>query len=197
MATRAGRNGPTRGRASTARRGGGSDGVKRNEVGAVLNALRRLVRGLHRSSRVTEQRWKVSAAQLLVLDRLAEKSALSVNELAERTFTHQSTVSVVAARLVRRGLVRREQDPDDARRTRLSLTAAGRTLRDRATSAATVQIVAALEEMPTNRLRVVHDSLGRLVKAIGVESEPALMFFEDDDGTRKKRSRGAAARKRA
>jgi DNA-binding MarR family transcriptional regulator len=197
MATRAGRTGPTRGRASTARQGGDGTGVRRNEVGAVLNALRRLVRGLHRSSRITEQRWNVSAAQLLVLDRLAEKSALSVNELAERTFTHQSTVSVVAARLVRRGLVRREQDPDDARRTRLSLTASGRALRDRATSAASVQIVEALEEIPTNRLRVVHACLDRLVKAIGVESEPALMFFEESNGTRKKRSRGVALRTRA
>ena len=197
MATRAGRNGPTRGRTSTVRRGRDGNGVRRTEVGAVLNALRRLVRGLHRSSRISEQRWNVSAAQLLVLDRLAETSALSVNELAERTFTHQSTVSVVAARLVRRGLVRREQDPDDARRTRLSLTAAGRSLRDRATSAASVQIVEALEAIPTKPLRVVHACLDRLVKAIGVESEPALMFFEDGDGARKRRSRGVAARKRA
>src|SRR4051812_43415473 len=87
---------------------------RRDDVGAVLSAIRRLVRALHASHRDAEQRWNVSAAQLLVLDKLSDAPAHSVNELAERTLTHQSTVSVVVARLVRRGLVRRQRSSLDA-----------------------------------------------------------------------------------
>src|SRR5947209_19300614 len=103
-------------------------GAHRAAVADVVNGLRRIVRTLHHSHRIAEQRWDLSAAQLLVLQRLAESSTLSVNELADRTFTHQSTVSVVVTRLVNRGLVRRERADDDQRRAELALTAAGRAL---------------------------------------------------------------------
>src|SRR3982751_2525470 len=68
------------------------DDLHRREVSSVVDALRRIVRGLHRSHRLAEQRWQLSAAQLLVLQRLADSPTSSVNELADRTYTHQSTV---------------------------------------------------------------------------------------------------------
>ena len=51
----------------------------RAAVTEVVNGLRRIVRTLHQSHRVAEQRWDVSAAQMLVLQRLAESPTLSVN----------------------------------------------------------------------------------------------------------------------
>lgn len=151
----------------------------RREVTSVVDALRRIVRALHRSHRRAEQRWQLSAAQLLVLQRLAEAPSLSVNELADRTYTHQSTVSVVVTRLVGRGLVRRSRAGDDARRAELALTAAGRTLLQRAMSSALAQLFDALDDMPTTRLRVIGGCLDHLVEALGVSQEPPGMFFED------------------
>jgi DNA-binding MarR family transcriptional regulator len=144
-----------------------------------VNGLRRIVRALHQSHRRAEQRWDLSAAQLLVLQRLAESPTLSVNELAERTFTHQSTVSVVVTRLVRRGLVRRERANDDQRRAELALTPAGRVLLQRAMTAAQTRLMDAVDAMPTSQLRAVGAGLQRLVEALGVEREPATMFFEE------------------
>jgi DNA-binding MarR family transcriptional regulator len=148
-------------------------------VSVVIDSLRRIVRALHRAHRLAEQRWQVSAAQLLVLQRLAEAPTLSVNELAERTFTHQSTVSVVVTRLVRRGLVTRSRADDDARRAELGLTGSGRTLLNHAMSSALMQLMDALEEMPTSQLRTIGRCLDEIVEALGVSAEPAGMFFED------------------
>jgi DNA-binding MarR family transcriptional regulator len=159
----------------------------RRDVTVVVDNLRRIVRALHRSHRSAEQRWQLSAAQLLVLQRLAEAPSLSVNELADRTYTHQSTVSVVVTRLVARGFIRRSRADDDARRAELALTPSGRLLLQRAMSSALAQLFDALDMMPTARLRVIGSCLDGVVKALGVASEPAGMFFEEllpgsDDG---------------
>src|ERR671938_1731164 len=68
-----------------------------------LDAIRRLVRGLRLAARASEREAGLSAAQLFVLQQLAESPAESINELAARTLTHQSSVSVVVRRLVERG----------------------------------------------------------------------------------------------
>jgi DNA-binding MarR family transcriptional regulator len=116
------------------------------------------------------------------LQRLAEVPSLSVNELAERTFTHQSTVSVVVTRLVGRGLVRRNRADDDARRAELALTTSGRLLLNRAMSSALALLIDALDAMPTSRLRVIDGCLDGVVDALGVRNEPPGMFFEEGDG---------------
>ena len=163
--------------------------LHRREVTAVVNGLRRIVRALHRSHRLAEQKFELSAAQLLVLQRLAEVPSLSVNELADRTFTHQSTVSVVVTRLVGRGLVRRSRADDDARRAELVLTPSGRLLLQRAMSSALAQLIDALDAMPTSRLRHIGGCLDGVVDALGVAAEPPGMFFEDGAASSRRETR--------
>jgi DNA-binding MarR family transcriptional regulator len=62
------------------------------EASAVVDDIRRIVAALRASSRGAERAVGVTGAQLFVLQVLAREQALSVNELAERTRTHQSTV---------------------------------------------------------------------------------------------------------
>ena len=92
----------------------------------VLDSIRRIVRALRESSRETERSIGLGAAQLFVLQRLAGAPPLSINELADRTLTHQSSVSVVVSRLVEGGLVARTRAATDGRRVEITLTAAGR-----------------------------------------------------------------------
>lgn len=155
----------------------------RAAVTDVVDGLRRIVRTLHHSHRMAEQRWDLSAAQLLVMQRLAEAETLSVNELADRTFTHQSTVSVVVTRLVSRGLVKRERADDDQRRAELALTPQGRVLLHRAMASAQMRLIDAVDAMSTAQLRTLGGCLQRLVEALGVAGEPARMFFEDTAGS--------------
>jgi DNA-binding MarR family transcriptional regulator len=136
------------------------------EVAAVLEGVRRVVRVLRVSSRATEQRLGVSGAQLFVLQQLAQAPARSLNELAERTHTDQSSVSVVVSRLVERGLVSRDISVEDSRRITISLTSAGRTVLRHAPEAAQARLVEALRRLPRTQLTGLArglSSLGRLM----------------------------------
>jgi DNA-binding MarR family transcriptional regulator len=84
-----------------------------------LDAIRRIISVLRRSSRLAESEVGIGGAQLFVLQQLATAPARSINELAERTYTHQSSVSVVVRRLVKQRLVERRPGPDDRRRREL------------------------------------------------------------------------------
>lgn len=68
---------------------------ERPEIVRVVDALRSIVQSLRISGRLVEQQVGISSAQLYILEELAERPAQSINELAERTFTHQSSVSMV------------------------------------------------------------------------------------------------------
>ncbi|HTI65640.1 MAG TPA: hypothetical protein VL524_19085, partial [Gemmatimonadaceae bacterium] len=67
-------------------------------IGRSMNAVRSVVRALRINTRAIELKMGISLAQLFVLQQLAEKPADSLNELADRTATHQSSVSVVVRR---------------------------------------------------------------------------------------------------
>jgi DNA-binding MarR family transcriptional regulator len=82
----------------------------------ILDSIRRLVRLLRVSERQAQAELGISGAQLFVLTELGKTPALSLNALAERTRTDQSSVSVVVSRLVDAGLVTRDRDTHDARR---------------------------------------------------------------------------------
>jgi DNA-binding MarR family transcriptional regulator len=149
------------------------------ETTVVLDHLRRIVRTLRESSRAAEARLGVTGAQLYVLRALAGRRPLSLNEVAERTHTHQSTVSVVVRRLVERRLVHRAVSGVDARRVELGLTARGRTLLERAPLAAQDALVAGLEALSAKDRRQLAGTLGALVGAMGLAAAEPAMFFEE------------------
>ncbi len=60
-----------------------------------MNAVRSIVRAQRINTRAIELKMGISLAQLFVLQQLAERPSDSLNDLAERTATHQSSVSVV------------------------------------------------------------------------------------------------------
>jgi DNA-binding MarR family transcriptional regulator len=155
-----------------------------------INAWRRIVRALRLSARGAERGLGLSGAQLFVLQQLGERSAYSLNELAERTHTHQSSVSVVVGRLVERGLVDRVRAPDDTRRLHLRLTAAGRALLRRSRPAMQEQLILAIASLPPARRRSFASTLELLVQRMGLTTAPAaMMFTQSDEGPPRKASR--------
>jgi DNA-binding MarR family transcriptional regulator len=163
----------------------------------VLDSIRRIVRLLREGSRDSEERVGLSAAQLFVLQKLDRKTPLSLNELAARTLTHQSSVSVVVSRLVERGLVQRRANPDDARRLELSPTRRGLALLERAPSASQDRIIAAIASLPPTKRRALAGALELLVAALGVDERDAPMLFAEDLASRRVTPRRRATRKRA
>ena len=152
--------------------------AKDEEVTAVFHPLRRLVHALHVASRETERRLGVTGAQLFVLTQLRATPSLSINALAERTMTHQSTVSVVVRRLVRRKLVKKVRAQDDARRVELTLTASGTSLLRRAPEVLQVRLASAIAALAAGERRSLALGLEHLVSELGVGNAPPAMFFE-------------------
>jgi DNA-binding MarR family transcriptional regulator len=150
------------------------------DVSEALDAIRRIVRVLRLSSRSVERRFGIGGAQIFVLQQLAESPAGSINELAERTYTHQSSVSVVVRRLVEQGLVVRRPALHDRRRRELRLTATGRRLVARAPVPGQVHLIDALLELPLTQLRTLGRLLRRVVGAMGAAGEPPAMLFTED-----------------
>jgi DNA-binding MarR family transcriptional regulator len=146
----------------------------------VLDALRRIVRTLREASRASERSIGLSAAQAFVLHRLAGAPALSLNDLAARTLTHQSSVSVVVTKLALRGLVARSASAADGRRVEIALTARGRALLARSPGAAAAQdrIIAGLSLIGARRRRALAVLLRQLVGAMALSDEQPEMFFE-------------------
>jgi len=87
------------------------------------------VRALRLRDRAAQERHGVTAAQMLVLHALAgDGEGSSLNDLAKRIATDQSSASVVVQRLVEGGLVTRTPRRDDRRHVELRLTSKGRGL---------------------------------------------------------------------
>jgi len=155
----------------------------------ILDAIRRLVRHLRLADRAAQSDLGISGAQLFVLTELGKTPSLSLNELATRTRTDQSSVSVVASRLVDAGLITRDRDARDARRLMLNLTRSGRAMLQRAPAVAQEQIIAVLDQLAPAGRKQLADSLTDLVDALGAEPGPAPMLFEDDERPRGRRAR--------
>jgi DNA-binding MarR family transcriptional regulator len=155
----------------------------------VLDAIRRIVQALRESSREAEKRVGLSGAQLFVLQALEESPGLSLNDLAERTRTHQSSVSAVVTRLTRERLVERRTADGDARRAEIHLSVRGRSRLHRAPRTAQERLIAAVDALPPADRRQLAATLDRLVDGMGLAKQrPAMMF---DEPARQKAGRRA------
>ena len=158
----------------------------------VLDSIRRLVQFLRESSREAEKRVGLSGAQLFVLRTVAESPGLSLNALAERTRTHQSSVSVVVARLVHEGLVERSTAAGDARRAEIRLSPNGLRRIGSAPRTAQERLVVAVDTLPPARRARLASTLDGLVREMALGGGRPDMFFEEPEHRGRKRRRARA-----
>src|SRR5947208_6005428 len=148
-------------------------------VRAVLDALRRIVQVLRTSGTDTERRLNVSAAQLFALQQLAIFPGLSINELAARTFTHQSSVSVVVQRLVDRKLAAKVASKKDRRRVRLAITDAGRAVLRRAPQPAQERLIAGIASLKPADRQALIETLTTIARTMAPTTAAPPMLFEE------------------
>ncbi len=152
---------------------------KSDDAHRVLNAFRNLVKMLRLADRAALRRYGLGSAQIFVLHELSRTSPLSVNDLAERTATDQSTVSVVVNKLVSKGLVESNRSPSDARRAQLALTAKGRTMMKRLPPPIQQLLLGGVRALPAARAKQLADTLEQIVQSVGGGEEHPPMFFEE------------------
>ncbi len=154
------------------------------EEALILDAIRRIVRLLRLSSHTSQSRLAVSGAQLFVLQKLGESPLASIADLARRTLADPSSVSVVVAKLVQRGLVSRRTSKGDARRAELALTDAGRRLLRRAPEPAQVRLLEALGQLSAADRRALAKGLRAFTRALGIDAGGVPLFFEEESESR-------------
>lgn len=159
---------------TTTNRGAVDDEGKR-----ILNAIRQLVRALRLFDREAQSRYGISAAQMFVLHALDTDEVLSLNALAERTVTDQSSASVVVQRLVDAGYVTRTARKEDRRHIELRLTPRGRTVIRKSPPPAQQRILAVIESMAPRDRKQFASLLEQFVDEFGVRGRKAPMLFED------------------
>jgi DNA-binding MarR family transcriptional regulator len=145
-----------------------------------MNAIRSVVRALRLNTRSIEGKLGISLAQLFVLQQLADKPADSLNELAERTATHQSSVSVVVRRLVEHGLVTRVASTADRRRVQIALTPAGHATLRNAPPTVQNDLMVGMSRLTLAQRATLAELLELWILASGVDLAAPPMIFEDE-----------------
>lgn len=150
-----------------------------DDAAKILDAIRRLVRGLRVYSRECEAKLGLSAAQLYALGHLQGRGGMSLRDLAAATLTDLSSVSVVVTRLEEKGLLLRQRALKDKRNIELRLSPQGTALLSRAPDALQDRMVACLLAMPDSRRRALALTLQDLVQGSGLAGQRPDMLFED------------------
>jgi DNA-binding MarR family transcriptional regulator len=147
-----------------------------------FRSIRALVAALQTSARAVEERTGLTNAQLFLLRQIAGGDGLTINDLSQRTSAAQSSVSVVVARLVRAGHVKRGRVAEDGRRVTLTATARGRTTVRKAPPPATERLLEALGAITGAEARSISRGIGALLGRLGAREEEAPLLFETRAG---------------
>jgi len=111
-------------------------------------------------------RSQLANASLAVLEHLAMAGPLTIGEAAAHLRRAQSVVSEIVSHLERQGLLERESDPTDRRRTLVWLTQAGQaTLRRQREVLSEELLTGALGRMPPDQVDALLDALRALIQS--------------------------------
>lgn len=143
-----------------------------------LDHVRTLVSTLSHSARAVERSTGITNAQLFLLQQLAETGSLSINDLAARARTQQSTASIVVARLARAGLAAKRKSPADGRIAVISLTPKGRRLLTHAPAPPASALLRAIEALSTHEARALENGVRALVRSLELSPPKVTMLFE-------------------
>jgi DNA-binding MarR family transcriptional regulator len=151
------------------------------EAKRILNAIRRLVRTLRVYSRKTEVHLGLSAAQIFVLQELNEAAHMTLKELAERTMTDVSSVSVVVEKLAHKGLLTRQRAKADARRLDLCISPEGKQVLRQEPHAVQSRLIHAVTELKPAQRKALAKGLEELLAAAGMAHEAPSLLFEPEE----------------
>ncbi|HEY3902601.1 MAG TPA: MarR family winged helix-turn-helix transcriptional regulator [Streptosporangiaceae bacterium] len=111
-------------------------------------------------------RSQLANASLAVLEHLAMAGPVTIGEAAAHLRRAQSVVSEIVAHLERQGLLERESDPADRRRTLIWLTPAGQTTLRRQREVLSEELLtSALRQLPQDQVDALLAALRALIQS--------------------------------
>lgn len=151
---------------------------------------------LGESARAVEQGSGVTNAQLFVLRQLERERELTINELAARALTQQSTVSLLARRLEDAGLVTRTRSADDGRRVCVTLTPKGRSVARRAPEPPIARMLRGLDTMRPAEMDALIRGIGALLSVMRVPADASNAPLFEPEAARRLRAGKASSTRR-
>ncbi len=152
---------------------------KVQDIEAVMQNLRRMVKALQIYAASVEREYGITGPQLWALWELGRSGPLNLKELAERMYLGGSTVVGVLDRLEARGLAERLQDAEDRRRISIRLTPEGARLLATAPHPAHGQLLHALQGMSGTLVGELREATDILVHAMEADDLEARFFFSE------------------
>jgi len=117
-----------------------------------------------------------------VLRKLDEEGDLSLNDLADATLTHQSSVSVVVTKLVERGLIKRLRSKTDGRQLVLNVTPKGQVLLRKAPKPTQDGLIIGIESLDLKTKKELDRALAKLTDSLHLPTDkPAPMLFDGSE----------------
>ncbi|MBI2923780.1 MAG: MarR family transcriptional regulator [Planctomycetes bacterium] len=151
--------------------GSRTDG-RREAIGEIIQAVQRIVKVTYQFTSRGLRDFGVSGPQVWALRTLVEEGRLTVGELATRMYLHISTVSVIADRLEKAGLVDRERSEEDRRVVHLSITPHGRELVRKAPVPPRARLPLGLDRLNTSDLLNLQAAMSQLSEIMGISKVP-------------------------
>ena len=145
-----------------------------------MQGLRRVVQALHAFSQDVYRQFGLTGPQLWALKTLQRAGRLSSGQLARALAVHQSSVSILIDRLVKRGLVQRIRARGDGRFVHLELTKRGLALSGMAPDPAQGRLLHGLQAMSRAEVSGIRRAVDRLVTVMEAEDTTARFFFSDE-----------------
>jgi DNA-binding MarR family transcriptional regulator len=150
----------------TRRRGrAAAGGPSADQIDAVLRASRALVGIVAASVAALDD--DVTVPQLRVLVMVDTKGPLNLTTVAAGLGVNPSNASRICDRLIRAGLLDRQDSPDDRRHITLSLTDAGRRLVNKLMKHRRTAIIRVLRDMDPDDRELLTTALDRFARAAG------------------------------
>lgn len=146
----------------------------------VLRRFRVLLGQVRRQSAVAEKSCRISSAQLWALWELGRTPGSRLVDLARMMVVKVSAARVIVERLQTLGLVRIMAPADQPGDARLTITAAGQTLLDRACVPPQGILIAALERLDEDALRDLNAARAPLIEVMAQsEGSDAMVPLTD------------------
>ena len=150
------------------------EGPSAHQIDSVLRASRALV-GIAAAA-IAEVDDSVTVPQLRVLVMVDTRGPLNLAGVAAALGVNPSNASRICERLIRAGLLDRQESPDDRRNITLSLTEAGRRLVNKVTRHRRTAITRILRGMDPEDRELLHTALDRFATAAGEPDDAALLW---------------------
>jgi DNA-binding MarR family transcriptional regulator len=146
----------------------------------ILNQLRSLVQILRNASSAYDQELHLSSAQVFVLRSLMLKSPLTVNDLADMTRTHQSSVSMVVQKLAIKKYVRVTSSPEDRRKKLVSLSSKGRDILRKLQKTIQENLIRNIDTLSVKEKETLEALLNQVLHGLAGSKRAPAMFLEDN-----------------